>query len=247
MKVTVLGSADAFHGGGRGHTSLLVDDGAARLLVDCGATTPLALARAGVAPESIDAVLLTHLHGDHFAGVPFLLLASVCAPVRTRPLVIAGPVLTASRVEALYRILYSSSSARPRPFLLDYREIEPEEAHDVAGWRVVSQRAAHMSAPNVALSYRVERGGRVLALTGDTGAQAPLARLAEGADLLVCECTHGAGTDDDAHLTSADVARLRPGWSARRVVLAHLSDAARREAAGISGVEVADDGAVFDV
>src|SRR5687767_3595271 len=151
MRVTLLGTGDSLHAAGRGHSSLLVDDAHGRFLVDCGATTPQALAKLGVDPSTIDAVLVTHLHGDHFAGIPFLFLAATYGKPRASPLVVAGPTLTASRVEALYRILYASTAERVRPFFLDYRELAPNEAIDLVGRRVVAFQAKHMSPPAVAL------------------------------------------------------------------------------------------------
>ena len=89
MRITALGTGDAFNGGGRGHTCFLLEDGAGCVLVDAGAQVLVALQRAGVAPERIDGVHFTHLHGDHLAGWPFLLVDAVYREKRTRPLVVS--------------------------------------------------------------------------------------------------------------------------------------------------------------
>lgn len=254
MKITVLGSGDAFCGGGRGNAAYLVEDAHGRLLVDCGPTAPHALRRAGFALPSIEHILVTHLHGDHLAGLPFVLLAGMYEEPLPARLTITGPRLLERQVEAAFAALYPDISGKPRRFTLAYREIEPGTTVDVGGRRVTALRMHHMSGEHTALGYRIESGGRVLAVTGDTGRDAPLADLAAGADLLVCECTMpapppGAPPSPVKHLSVADISELRPAWTARRVLLTHLSAESRAEAlsAPIPGVEVADDGARSEV
>ena len=74
MRLTVIGCSDAFGSGGRYHSCYLLDTAQGRLMLDCGANSPLALKRAGIALTSIDAIAISHCHGDHFGGVPFLFL-----------------------------------------------------------------------------------------------------------------------------------------------------------------------------
>ena len=74
VRVTFLGSGDAFAGGGRFQACLHLAGGADPLLLDCGATTLVALKRADIDPSSVGFVALSHLHGDHFAGLPWLIL-----------------------------------------------------------------------------------------------------------------------------------------------------------------------------
>src|SRR5208337_4730398 len=74
MKLTIAGCGDAFGSGGRFHSSYLLETSKGRLLLDCGANSPLALKRAGITISSIDAIVVSHCHGDHFGGLPFLFL-----------------------------------------------------------------------------------------------------------------------------------------------------------------------------
>ena len=74
MKIQFLGSGDAFGSGGRLNTCFMVDAADIRFLIDCGATSLVAMNRCGVDPNSIDMILLSHLHGDHFGGVMFMLV-----------------------------------------------------------------------------------------------------------------------------------------------------------------------------
>ena len=106
LTVRFLGSGDAFASGGRFQTCILVDDAEHRFLLDCGASSLIAMQRYGVDPDSIDAILLTHLHGDHFGGVPFVILGARTRGRRRRPLVVAGPPGTRERLETLGEALF---------------------------------------------------------------------------------------------------------------------------------------------
>jgi ribonuclease BN (tRNA processing enzyme) len=86
-----------------------VDGPRCRFAVDFGASSLIALAQPGIEHNSIDAVLLTHLHGDHAAGVPFLLMDAVLAARRTRPLTIAGPRELRVRMDAIREALFPAA------------------------------------------------------------------------------------------------------------------------------------------
>jgi ribonuclease BN (tRNA processing enzyme) len=103
--VTFLGTGDAFNAGGRAHSCYVVEDTAGTCAVDFGPTALMSLKRFGQNPAAISSVLLTHLHGDHFAGLPFLLLDGIFQAPRG-PLVIAGPVGVEERVRALASACY---------------------------------------------------------------------------------------------------------------------------------------------
>ena len=86
VTVTFAGSGDAFGSGGRYQACIhLRPDGASPVLLDCGATSLSALKRLGLHPGEITAVFVSHLHGDHFGGLPFLILDEQFSR-RTRPL-----------------------------------------------------------------------------------------------------------------------------------------------------------------
>jgi len=111
VQVTVLGSGDAFGSGGRLHSAHLVESAAATFVVDCGTTVLQGLTRADVDPEKVDFVCLSHLHGDHFGGLPFLFMDYMYESRRRRPITIYGPPGTQERVEALFGALYQRQAA----------------------------------------------------------------------------------------------------------------------------------------
>jgi ribonuclease BN (tRNA processing enzyme) len=232
MRVTALGSADAFCSGGRGHTCWLIDDAHGTFAVDFGATALAALKRLGRDPDGIGAVHFTHLHGDHIGGWPFLLVDAVYRSGRRRPLVVSGPPGTRERLQALWAGCYAAAAERPLLFAVEVRELEPGDQVDLAGRGVRAFRARHMTPPQIALSLRIGD----LAFTGDAAGIAD--GLCDGAALLCAECTN-LGESTGEHI----------GWKTLRenlpavplVLLGHLGAEARRGIAAPAGVRVCDD------
>src|SRR5947207_3614626 len=123
VSVRFVGSGDSFGSGGRFQTCIVVDGPSSRFAIDFGTSSLIALAQQGIEHNSLDAILLTHLHGDHCGGVPFLLMDAMLAAKRQRPLVIAGPAGTRAHLDALREALFPGSSVMRPQFAVDYREL----------------------------------------------------------------------------------------------------------------------------
>src|SRR4029079_4872177 len=106
MQLTIIGCGDAFGAGGSLHTSFYVRSSASTFLIDCGASTLIGMHRLGLQPNDIYAVFVTHLHGDHFGGLPWLLIDAQYASKRTRPLIVTGPKGIAERFQTAAEALY---------------------------------------------------------------------------------------------------------------------------------------------
>lgn len=117
LTVQFVGAGDAFGSGGRFQTCIALRADAGYTLLDRGATSLTALKRQRIDPGTVDAVFLTHLHGDHFGGVPFLVLDGQFNR-RERPLTIIGPPGTTARVPRAMEVFFPGSSAAPRRFPL---------------------------------------------------------------------------------------------------------------------------------
>src|ERR1700745_3538934 len=92
MRLQFLGSGDAFGSGGGVNTGLHLQRTADRkVLIDSGASPMVAIRKWQVDPNAVSTVLVSHLHGDHFAGLPFFLLDAQLISRRTAPLTLAGP------------------------------------------------------------------------------------------------------------------------------------------------------------
>jgi len=258
MQLRGLGSSDAFNGAGRCHASyLLAGDGVPPVAVDFGATGLLALHRDQLSGKDIAAVLVTHLHGDHFGGLPFLLLDGMYNDRRTTPLELVGAVGLEARVQALFAAFYSDVAKHDRPFETRYRELPPGEGTNVCGLAVQTFAALHMDPPEHPLCLRLTTpSGKVIAFSGDTEPCDGLYAAAKDADLLVAECT-GLRPPCGRHCTWEDMTTIFQGVmraGAKRVLLSHLGADVRAETERLRaecppGIELlfADDGMVIDV
>jgi ribonuclease BN (tRNA processing enzyme) len=216
-----IGCGDAFASGGRLNTCLLLEGGPEPVVLDCGATTLMALKRSGIAPEHLGYIALSHLHGDHFGGLPWLILDGRFAK-RTRPLVIAGPPTTRERLERAFEALYPGGFAAENPFELSFVEMDERVAYSLGPASVTPFEVVHNSgAPSYAL--RVEYGGKVIAFSGDTEWTDNLLDAARGADLFVCECNY-VDKQVPGHLDYRTLSERRSQIECERLVLTHMSD-----------------------
>ena len=247
MRITIVGSGDAFGSGGRFNTCFWIETAKAVLLIDCGASSPVALKKCGLDFDGVDAVVLSHLHGDHFGGLPFLLLDAQLVRKRERPLVIVGPPGTQARVEAALEVFFPRAATNSWRFHLEYTEIVPGCPAQVLGHWVTTAEVVHQSgAPSTAL--RISDGCKQFAYSGDTEWTGALVPIASGADLFALECSGYAGRIP-GHLTWDDLKDRVPDLPARRIMITHMSEImlAHRDELEGAGLLVAEDGAVIEL
>lgn len=186
MKITFLGTGDAFGHGGRLQPCIMVETPLRRFLMDCGTTATLAMHRYGIVPNDIELILISHLHGDHFGGLPFFMLDAQLHSKRRKPLTIVGPEGTGERLQAAMEIMFPGSSGIEQKFSVNVIELQPEipwRHHEIA---VHSLEVIHPSG-SPALAFRLEIGGKVIAYTGDTQWFDGLIPILKNADLLIAE------------------------------------------------------------
>jgi ribonuclease BN (tRNA processing enzyme) len=247
MRLTIIGSGDAFGSGGRFNTCFHIVTAGRTVLIDCGASTTVALRARGIDLGTIDAIILSHLHGDHFGGIPFMLLDAQYMTRRDRPLLIAGPPGSKARIEAATEVLYAGSMQTPWRFPWSVVEIPVGVPTDVLGLNVTTAEVLHSSgAPSTAL--RIADGEKTLAYSGDTQWTDVLFPVAAGADLFICEC-YEYERELTGHMTWKILRQKIPEFTARRMMITHMSptvlsclDELRQ-----SGVLVAEDGLTLDV
>jgi ribonuclease BN (tRNA processing enzyme) len=252
VRVQVLGSGDAFGSGGRAQTCFLVEAAGRRVLIDCGATALVSMRRFGVLPESIEAVVLTHLHGDHFGGVPFLLHYARHVARRPWDLHIAGPQGTQARTLGALDALYvdagrSMEALQGRGVLARFEEYVPGVRFAVGPAQATALRVVH-SDKQPCHGVRLDIEGRVVAYSGDTEWTETLVDLADGADLFIVDCQ--AWTDPPpGHLAFDELRRRLPALRAKRLLLTHMGEPMRARAPEVADdrVLVADDGLVVEV
>ncbi len=247
-QLTVVGSGDAFNAAGRRHSCYLLDgEGLGPLMIDFGATALAGLRQLGRDPASIRGFAFTHLHGDHVGGWPFLVIDGMFNGLRAGTLDVVGPVGTAARLDAHMRVAYGDVMDRDKPFTLRIREIAPGQAAAHAGATIAGFAAEHMDPPEQPLCLRVTTpSGAVVAFSGDTAMCDGLRAAADGADLLVAECS-GLAPPCGRHITWQDWRASFATVRAKRILLTHLGEAVRAKVPELlreapDHVSFADDG-----
>lgn len=244
MKFEFIGCGDAFGTGGRFNTCFRVEHSGGAFLIDCGASSMVALRKANVDPNSIDTVFVTHLHGDHFAGLPFFLLDAQLYSRRTRKLTIAGPYGLEERLMQAQEVLFPGSSEAKRKFEVELIELAPNEIRDVNGVTVSTHPMRHpCGAPPLGL--RLTADDKTVAYTGDTEWNDDIIPLGRTANLLVLECLF-YDKPVPHHLNHATIKQNLARIGARRVVLTHFGPEmmANRH---LASEELAEDGKIIEL
>src|ERR1700726_2125095 len=152
MQLRFVGCGDALGSGGRSNTCFHITGARVNVLIDCGASSLPALKRLGVARDDIDLILITHFHGDHFGGLPFLLLDAQFTR-RTRPLVIAGPEGIETRLTQVMEALFENSSRTKQRFDLSVVALNPHETRKFGAVQVTPFAVRHGSSGGPFLAY----------------------------------------------------------------------------------------------
>ena len=222
MQLRFVGCGDALGSGGRFNTCFQVTGDNVNFLIDCGASSLPALKQLGIARDGIDLVLVTHFHGDHFAGLPFLLLDAQFTR-RTRPLVIAGPEGIEAKLSNLMEALFEHSSTTKQRFDLSVVALAPEQSRTFGEVKVTPYPVVHGESGGPFLAYRIEAEGRVITYSADTEWTDALIPAARDADLFIAE----AYTYDKIvknHLSLKTLEAHLPAINAKRLVLTHMGE-----------------------
>lgn len=214
MRLTVLGSSGTFPGPASPCSSYLVEAEGFRLLVDVGNGALSALQRHG-AGLHLDAVFVSHLHGDHFLDlVPYMYARFYDPAGRASALPLYGPQGTLERLR--------SAAGQESPVAEVYDEVQVRPGRfEVGPFAVTAARTNH---PVETHAVRLEHAGRSLVYSADTGQTDALPALAAGADLLLCEASYPERPDNppDLHLTGGQAGGYAARAGVGRLLLTHL-------------------------
>lgn len=245
MRVQFIGSGDAFGSGGRFNTCFHVTGDQTNFLIDCGASSLIALKAREIALNRIQTIFITHFHADHFGGIPFFMLDAQFFSKRREPLTIAGPQ---GLVEWYKRVMETafpgSSTTKPR-FELSLVELEPRMAVTVGDITVRPFRANHGDPGGPFFAYRFEAEGRSIAYTGDTEWTDELIEAGAGVDLFIAEA-YFYDKKVRFHLDFASLKEKLPRIQATRLVLTHMSEDMLNRMESL-GYETADDGKIINL
>jgi ribonuclease BN (tRNA processing enzyme) len=239
VRVDILGSGNAFSDGGRNHSAYLIKSPRGSLLLDCGPTTLASMKRLNLSTEPINQVLLSHLHGDHTAGLPFFFLEYIHIEPRNRPLVIAGPHGAEENVRSLYRAMYPDSCDDPLPYHLVFFEAMPGYPLWFGDVEILPFHTPHQKQP-ISLGFVLRVDGRKIVYTGDSGWTEDFVKYAEGADLFICECSFFE-TRLPTHLDYPQIMENLSRIKAKRILLTHLGQEVLNRRSEIE-LELASDG-----
>ena len=244
VRVRFIGCGDAFGSGGRFQTCIMIEGPQTTALLDCGPSSLISMKQRQLSPNQVDVILLTHLHGDHFGGIPFFLLDAAFASQRETPLLVAGPPGCGERIRSAQEILFPGSSMLPWRFPLEIQELEPSMTHQLSGLEVTPLLMDHpCGAP--ATGLRVNIGGRTVSYTGDTQWNDNLYLLARDVDLLIGETY----TFDHAiayHMTYARWMKELKQLAPKRFIATHMSEPTLARASEMQ-CETAYDGLIIEL
>jgi ribonuclease BN (tRNA processing enzyme) len=238
-EVVCVGTSDAFGSGGRRQSAYLVRAPAGSVLVDCGTTTGTGLAALGIPREEIDAILVSHFHGDHFGGIPLFLLAALYQDSRHKPLRIAGPPEIEARVRRAAAALGHPIEGQDWSFPIVFQELVAGRRTAVGPVTARPFETLHTPEANPH-GLALDVGERRVVYSGDTGWFDALPRHAAGADFFLCECTL-VHRSFEYHLSLEELAASRGAFDCGRIALTHLGEE-MRSLRDHEGFEIADDG-----
>ena len=247
MKVTIVGSGDAFGSGGRAHTCIRIDAAAATVVVDFGSGAITAWQKLGFDSNDIDAIVVSHLHGDHFGGIPALLLHAQFVAGRRKPLLLVGPPGLKVRLQEMLDLLFPGSASADWNFAWQVREIPGGRKIAVAGLSLETFDVVH-SPGTMPTGVRLSDGKHVFAYSGDTAWTDVLNTIAAEADLFLIECSSGDQPVPN-HLHWAQLKNKLKGFSAKRIAITHMGPSAIAKIPEMqaAGLIVACDGLSLDL
>lgn len=222
VKIQILGNGDAFGSGGNFQTCFYVSGKDHHFLVDCGATALVAMKRYYVSPSLIDTIFLTHLHGDHFGGIPFFLLDAQYIQQRTHPLTIVGPEGTENKIFEALAIFYPGIAPQDFTYYIKFIEYDINNTLQIGPLNIEAFPVTHAegSYPH---GLRITFAKKVLAFSGDTCWNDTLYKIADQADIFICECNFYA-TPNNNHINYKELMEKIAGFTYKKIFLNHMSD-----------------------
>lgn len=212
--IQILGCGNAFASGGRFNTCFYIRNMNYGFLLDCGASSIVAIRKFGIELSSINTIVISHLHGDHAGGIPFIEMAARVETPSLRPIKVIGPAGIKTVVNKLHGLFFPESEGSQIEF------IEYESGTIVADeLEIAASRAIHPieTSPH---SLRIKFHNKIITFSGDTEWHDDLLPLADDADIFLCECTSVGYVKN--HMSYRKLEKHKNSLSAKRIVLTHM-------------------------
>ncbi|TCU20335.1 ribonuclease BN (tRNA processing enzyme) [Rhizobium sullae] len=245
VQLQFVGCGDAFGSGGRFNTCFHVTGERTNFLIDCGASSLIAMKKLGIGRNDIQAIFVTHFHADHFGGLPFFILDAQFFSKRTEPLLIAGPPGLPDWFVRVMETGFPGSAKTKQRFDLQLRELEAGMQADFGNVKVTPFLVRHGQPEGSFFALRLELGKRIVTYTGDTEWTDTLVAAAKGADLLIAEA-YFRRKPVPLHLDLATLENHLPAICAKRVILTHMSEDMLAERPTVN-FETAEDGLIVQI
>jgi ribonuclease BN (tRNA processing enzyme) len=245
MHLQFVGCGDAFGSGGRFNTCFHLVGNGINALIDCGASSLVALNKLAIKRCNIDIIFISHFHADHVGGVPSFILEASHVLKRDRPLTIAGPPGLKARYPELMEAAFPGTKTLQLRFPLTLRELEIGCRSEIGPIGVTPFHVKHDDRAGPCLGFRFEAEGKIIGFSGDTEWTDALIDVGREADLFICESymreqsvrTHMVLSALEQHL-----GRIRP----KRLILTHMSNDMLSRRAGLP-FETAEDGMIIEL
>ena len=243
MNITFLGTGAAFPDPLRGQSGILLTLSNGRhFLFDCGAGTTRQLVCAGVNPADVDLVCLTHLHHDHICDYPAFIITAWMFD-RPGASVLLGPVGVKHFSDHLFedgafkgdfdaRSAYASRQANIEAIRPKIREMQPGVVYEDDDIRITADLVDHIPRElSECFGVRIEAEDKVIAFSGDTAPCETMVKLADGADLLIHECTfpesfiefrRRTGVGIHAHTGPTDLGKIAARARVKQLIPTHF-------------------------
>ncbi|WP_415647706.1 MBL fold metallo-hydrolase [Stackebrandtia soli] len=252
MTLTVVGCSGSFPGPDSPCSAYLIRADGFTLLLDFGSGSLGALQKY-VDPYGIDAIVLTHMHADHFMDAcPYVVMRRYSPDAPYPPVPLYGPAGVEERVSAAYGGLGEHGCSRLSD-VYDFRTLTPG-SFELGPLTMTVDHVAH---PVETFGVRLEHGGRSLVYSSDTGPCEAVERLADHCDVFLCEASYLEDRENPSgvHLTGRQAGEAATKAGARRLLLTHLVRAwgsepqtlAEATAAYTGRIDVVHSGDVFEI
>lgn len=223
MDIFLLGTGTAIPTKQHSPAGLIVIADGQRVLLDIGPGTLTRLDLAGITYDQLDHILITHLHPDHTLDLATLFQVISSAPnamllpvaARTKPLSITGCLSTQDFIQ---RMLKLYPDIVPLTYELKVRQVYRDE-FSIGKLKVQSAPTGHTSE---SVAYRLDDARHSMVYSGDASRLGELVRLADGADLLICECSFPAGWETEDHLNADTVGAIAQQAGVKSLVITHF-------------------------
>jgi ribonuclease BN (tRNA processing enzyme) len=245
MHLQFIGCGDAFGSGGRFNTCFHLVGRGINALIDCGATSLVALNKFGIDRAAIDLILITHFHADHVGGVPSFVLEASHVLKRERPLTIVGPPGLQTRFPELMENAFPGTRELRLRFPLTLHELDIGKRHAMAALKITPFHVQHDDRAGPCLGLRVEAEGKIIAYSGDTEWTDALIALGREADLFICEA-YMRDKPVKSHMVLAALERRLGQIRPKRLILTHMSNDMLARRAELP-FETAEDGMIAEI